>query len=120
MKRIYRTKITELIKKNYNFQKHFINVLRRITSLIFNESDVKRFVKMFDSSLFSNKKIMSIFQSIIKIKNKLFTNANHFDTKKLKMIYILNRTNNLAAKHLNLRTREKFIFFFRAKTCLSF
>ena len=62
MKKIYRRKIIEFIKKNYNFQKHFINVSRRITSMIFNENDVKRFVKMFDSFLFSNEKIMSIFQ----------------------------------------------------------
>ena len=60
--KIYRQKITELIKKNHNFQKHFINVSRRITSITFNESDVKRFVKMFDSFLFSNKEVMSIFQ----------------------------------------------------------
>ena len=62
MKRIYRRKITEFVKKNHNFQKHFINVSRRITSMIFNESNVKRFVKMLDLSLFSNEKIMSIFQ----------------------------------------------------------
>ena len=67
---------------------------------------------MFDSSLFSNKKIMSIFQWIIKIKNKLFVNTNHFDTKKLKIMYVLNRTKNFAAKHLNFRTREKFLSSF--------
>ena len=61
-KRIYRRKITEFIKKNHNFQKHFTNVSRQITSMIFNESNVKRPVKMFDSFLFSNEKIMSIFQ----------------------------------------------------------
>ena len=95
--------------------------MRRITSMTFNESEVKRFVKMLDSFLFSNEKITSIFQWIIKMKNKLFVNANHFDTKKLKIIYILNRTDNFAAKHLNFRTREIFFFFyfFRVKTCLS-
>ena len=112
MKRIYRWKITEFIKKNHNFQKHFINVLRQITSMTSNESDVKRFVKMFDSFLFSNEKIMSIFQWIIKMKNKLFVNANYFDTKKLKMIYILSRTEDFAAKHLNFCTHERFIFLF--------
>ena len=112
IKKIYWRKITEFIKKNHNFQKHFINVLRRITSITFNENDVKRSVKMFDSSLFSNEKIMSIFQWIIKMKNKLFVNANYFDTKKLKMMYVLSRTKNFAAKHLNFRTREKSFFLF--------
>ena len=121
IKRIYRRKIIEFIKMNCNFQKHFINVSRRITSMTFNENDVKRFVKMLDSFLFLNKKIMSIFQWIIKMKHKLFANLNHFDTKGLRMIYILNRIENLAAKHLNFRTCKKFFFhFFRAKTCLSF
>ena len=46
------------------------------------------------------------------MKNKLFVNANHFDTKDLKMIYVLNRTENVAAKHLNFCTREKFLFSF--------
>ena len=45
------------------------------------------------------------------MKNKLFANANYFDTKKLKMIYILSKTENLVAKHLNFRTREKSFFF---------
>ena len=54
------------------------------------------------------------------MKNKLFVNANYFDTKKLKIIYVLNRIENLAAKHLNFRTREIFFHFFRAKSCLSF
>ena len=89
MKQSLRTKekrkITEFTKKNHNFQKHFILISRRITSIILNESDVKRFVKMFDFFLFSNKKIMSISQWIIKMKNKSFVNANYFDTKKLKM-----------------------------------
>ena len=121
MKKIYRQKITEFIKKNHNFQKHFINVSRRITSTTFNESDVKRFVKMFDSFLFSNEKIMSIFQWIIKMKNKLFVNANHFDTKELKMIYVFNRIENLAAKNLNFCTPEIFFFisFERKHTCYS-
>ena len=70
MKRIYRRIITEFIdekspnlfKKNRNLLKHIILILRRIRSITFNENDVKRFVKMFDSFLFSNEKIMSIFQ----------------------------------------------------------
>ena len=50
------------------------------------------------------------------MKNKLFVNANHFDTKKLKMIYMLSRIEQLAAKHLNFRTHEKFHFsFFSSK-----
>ena len=61
MKRIYRRKITEFIKKNYNFQSYLINVSRRITLMTFNKNDVKLFMKMFDSFLFSNEKIMSIF-----------------------------------------------------------
>ena len=67
---------------------------------------------MFDSSLFANEKIMSIFQWIIKMKNKLFVNANHFDTKELKMIYVLSRTENLAAKYLNFRMRKRFLSLF--------
>ena len=62
IKKIYRRKTTKFTKKNYNFQKYLINVSCQITSMTFNKSDVKRFVKMFDSFLFSNEKIMSIFQ----------------------------------------------------------
>ena len=110
MNKIYRRKITEFIKKNHNCQEHFINVSRRITSMTFNESDIKRSVKMFDSSLFSNEKIMSIFQRIIKIKIKLFVIANNFDTKELKIIHVLSRIKKLAAKYLNFPTRERFFF----------
>ena len=46
------------------------------------------------------------------MKNELFANANYFDTKELKMIYILNRIENLAAKHLNFCTREKSLSLF--------
>ena len=46
------------------------------------------------------------------MKNKLSANANYFDTKELKMIYILNRTEDFAAKHLNSRTRKEFCFLF--------
>ena len=60
MKKIYRREITEFIQKNHNFSKHFILISRPIKSIIFNKSDVKRFVKMFDF-FFSKEKIMSIF-----------------------------------------------------------
>ena len=46
------------------------------------------------------------------MKNKLFVNANHFDMKEIKIIYISNRIENLAAKNFNLRTREKFLSSF--------
>ena len=46
------------------------------------------------------------------MENRLFVNASHFDTKKLKIIYVLNRIENHAAKHLNFRTREKFLSSF--------
>ena len=46
------------------------------------------------------------------MKNKLLINANYFDTKKLKIIYVLSRIENFAAKHLNFRTREKSFFSF--------
>ena len=46
------------------------------------------------------------------MKNNLFANVNYFDTKQLKIIYVLNRIENFAAKHLNLRTREVFHYLF--------
>ena len=44
------------MKKKYNFQKHIILLLRRITSIIFNKNDDKRFVKMFDFFCFRIEK----------------------------------------------------------------
>ena len=46
------------------------------------------------------------------MKNKFFTNANYFDTKELKMIYVLSRTKSFTAKYLNFRTREEYFFPF--------
>ena len=66
IKRIYRRKIIEFIKKNHNFQKHFINVSRRITSITFNENDVKRSVKMLDSICLQMKKPCRFFNELLK------------------------------------------------------
>ena len=46
------------------------------------------------------------------MKNKLYVNANQFDTNKFKMMYVLSRVKKLTAKHLNFRTREEFFFRF--------
>ena len=40
------------------------------------------------------------------MKNKLFVNANHFLSEKMKMSYIKSRTKNNAIKHLKFRMRR--------------
>ena len=72
----------------------------------------KRFTKILDLSLFSDKKTMLVSQWINKMKNKLFANVDHFETKKIKMIYVKNKTKKNAAKHLNFRIRENSFCFF--------
>ena len=47
------------------------------------------------------------------MKNKLLVNANHFLSKKMKMIYIKNRTKNNAVKYLNFRIRKNAFYLFR-------
>ena len=47
------------------------------------------------------------------MKNKLLVNANHFFSKKMKMIYIKNRTKNNAIKHLKFRIRKNAFYLFR-------
>ena len=47
------------------------------------------------------------------MKNKLFINANHFLSEKMKMIYIKNRTKNNAVKHLKFRMRKNAFYSFR-------
>ena len=59
----FRRNIIEFIKKNHNFQKNIILNSRYSTSMT-NLSSVadKCFVKISNSSLFSNEKNMSVFQ----------------------------------------------------------
>ena len=47
------------------------------------------------------------------MKNKLFVNANHFFSEKMKMIYIKSRTKNNAIKHLKFRMRKNAFYSFR-------
>ena len=47
------------------------------------------------------------------MKNKLLINANHFLSKKIKMIYIKSRTKNNAVKHLKFRIRKNVLYSFR-------
>ena len=47
------------------------------------------------------------------MKNKLLVNANYFLLKKMKMIYIKNRTKNNAIKHLKFRMRKNAFYSFR-------
>ena len=63
LKKTLRRDIVELIKKNHNFQKNIILNSRHSTSMT-NFSNVadKRFVKISNSSLFSDEKNMSVFQ----------------------------------------------------------
>ena len=47
------------------------------------------------------------------MKNKLLVNANHFLSKKMKMIYIENRTKNNTIKHLKFRMQKNALYSFR-------
>ena len=47
------------------------------------------------------------------MNNKLLVNANHFLSKKMKMIYIKNRTKDNAVKHLKFRMRKNALYLFR-------
>ena len=102
--------ILDLKIKIHNFQEN-VNKNSKITILvIFVDTIEKRFVKMSNSFMFSNEKIMSITQWIIRMKNKLYVNANQFDTKEFKTMYILSQIENLTTKRLNSRMREKLFF----------
>ena len=47
------------------------------------------------------------------MKNKLFANVDHFETKKIKIIYVKSRTKENAAKYLNFDMREDSFCSFR-------
>ena len=42
----------------------------------------------------------------------MFANHDHFEIEQLKMIYIENRIESLATKHLNFRMRDETLNFF--------
>ena len=103
MKKDFKKIIRNLKIKNDYFQKN----VEGNSKIISSTSIEKRLMKISNSFMFPNEKIMSIIQWIIKIKNKLYVNANQFDTKKFKIMYVLSRTEKLTTKHLNSRTRER-------------
>ena len=47
------------------------------------------------------------------MKHKLHANANHFETKEVKMIYIKCQIQNNVAKHGNSRLRKSFVSSFQ-------
>ena len=70
------------------------------------EAITKRSTKIPDPPLFSDGKTMPVSQWVSRMKNKLFANADHFETEEIKMIYVESRTEGNAAKHLDPRMRE--------------
>ena len=70
------------------------------------EATTKRSTKIPDPPLFSDGKTMPVSQWVSRMKNKLFANADHFETEEIKMIYVESRTEGNAAKHLDPRMRE--------------
>ena len=112
LKKILRRIIFNLKVKIHSFQENANRNLRTSIRVIFVDAIEKRYVKITNSSMFSNEKIMSIIQWIIKIKNKLYVNADQFDTKQFRTMYVLIRSKELTAKHLNFRTRKKIWFSF--------
>ena len=121
MEKDYRRTILDLKVKNSNLQENVDRNPRGVTPALSHGATSlgateKRSVKMPDPPLFSDGKTMPVSQWITRMKNKLFANADHFETEELKMMYILSRTEGLAAKHLDPRTREGSLSPFLSST----